>query len=101
MGKYNGRGNADETNGDGIQSGAGTVIPDNYPSIESLLTMAKECSGKFVEGGEYGNEYAVWMPDEELSGYENQAAYYYFIWRMLHLILTDLTNHPMMKLFFV
>ena len=59
--KYNGRGNADETNGDGIQSGAGTVIPDNYPSIESLLTMAKECSGKFVEGGEYGNEYAVWM----------------------------------------
>ena len=85
--KYNGRGNADETNGDGIQSGAGTVIPDNYPSIESLLTMAKECSGKFVEGGEYGNEYAVWMPDEELSGYENQAAYYYFI-------LEDAASNP-------
>lgn len=49
--------------------------------------MAKECSGKFVEGGEYGNEYAVWMPDEELSGYENQAAYYYFI-------LEDAASNP-------
>lgn len=76
--KYNGRGSADETNGDGTQIGAGTTMPDGYPSETELLTMARDCASKFVEGGEYANEYSLWNP-ANVPGYENLAAYYYFI----------------------
>ncbi len=76
--KYNGRGTADETNGDGTQSGAGTVMPENYPSETELLTMARDCAAKFVEGGEYASEYALWNP-LDVAGYENLSPYYYFI----------------------
>ena len=46
--KYNGIGVSDPTNGDGVKSGAGVVIPDNYPSVTDFLTMAKELSDEII-----------------------------------------------------
>ncbi len=51
--KYNGRGSADVTNGDGAQSGAGTAMPEGYPSIEQLFTMAKELSAEVINSGNF------------------------------------------------
>lgn len=51
--KYNGRGTADATNGDGIESGAGTAMPEGYPSIEDMLTMAKTLSAEVINSGNY------------------------------------------------
>ena len=51
--KYNGRGSADATNGDGQSSGAGTAMPANYPSIDELLTMAKDLSAEVINSGNY------------------------------------------------
>lgn len=78
--KYNGRGTEDETNGDGTSVGAGVVIPADYPSVEGLLTMAKEESGKFVNDGIYAKEYSVWMEceDHELDYYDHKSYYYLF-----------------------
>lgn len=78
--KYNGRGSADVTNGDGTSSGAGTAMPDDYPSVEELLTMAKTESAKFVGNGQYASEYSVWMEceDNELDYYDNQSSFYLF-----------------------
>ncbi|MBO7498273.1 MAG: RagB/SusD family nutrient uptake outer membrane protein, partial [Bacteroidaceae bacterium] len=63
--KYNGRGSADVTNGDGQSTGAGTAMPEGYPSIEELLTIAKNEAGKFVSGGQYASQYSLWMGVEE------------------------------------
>ena len=76
--KYNGRGSADVTNGDGETFGAGTSMPENYPSETELLTMARDCSAKFVEGGEYASEYSLWQP-ADVHNYENLSYFYYFI----------------------
>ncbi len=78
---YNGRGSNDSTNGDGVTSGAGTTMPDNYPSITELLTMARDCAGAFVSGGKYASEYSIWMPVNTtgLDVYDEQEPYYYFI----------------------
>ncbi len=46
--KYNGIGTADATNGDGVKSGAGTAMPEGYPSVTEFLTMAKELSGEII-----------------------------------------------------
>lgn len=51
--KYNGIGTEDETNGDGVKSGAGTVIPEDYPSITEFLTMAKELSYEIISSGTF------------------------------------------------
>lgn len=51
--KYNGVGADDETNGDGVKSGAGTFIPDNYPSVTEFLTMAKELSDDIISNGPF------------------------------------------------
>lgn len=87
--KYNGRGTADPTNGDGVQSGAGTTIPNGYPSETELLTMARDCAGKFVQGGVYASEYALWNPANTtgIEAYDNCASYYYFI-------LEDASSNP-------
>ncbi len=78
--KYNGRGSEDVTNGDGITCGAGTAMPEGYPSVEQLLTMAKTESGKFVAGGVYGGEYSIWMGCEEnnIPAYQHQSAMYLY-----------------------
>lgn len=78
--KYNGRGAEDVTNGDGTSGGAGTTIPTGYPDINTLLTMAKDESAKFVAGGEYANKYSLWMECEEndLPVYQKQSSFYLF-----------------------
>ena len=45
--------------GDGVNDGTGANKPSEYPSIDDFLRMAKECSAKFVEGGEYSSEYEM------------------------------------------
>lgn len=78
--KYNGRGSADVTNGDGTSNGAGTAMPEGYPSVEELLTMAKNEAAKFVEGGLYAKEYSIWMEceDNKIDYYNRQSYYYLF-----------------------
>ncbi len=78
---YNGRGSSDTTNGDGVSEGAGTTMPDSYPTVTELLTMARTCSAKFVSGGEYASEYSVWLPDNTtgFDAYNDMESYYYFI----------------------
>jgi hypothetical protein len=51
--KYNGRGSADVTNGDGETAGAGTAMPEGYPSIEDMLTMAKSLSAEVINSGNF------------------------------------------------
>ena len=51
--KYNGIGAADPTNGDGVKNGAGTVIPDGYPSVTDFLTMAKTLSDEIISSGTF------------------------------------------------
>lgn len=69
--KYNGRGNADATNGDGTQTGAGTAIPSDYPSIENLLTMAKNLSEEVINSGNY----ELFMGVEEAASSANPEKY--------------------------
>lgn len=78
--KYNGVGSADATNGDGNSIGAGTSIPTGYPSTNDLLTIAKTESAKFVSGGQYANEYAIWLGVEtnQHEYYNNRSAFYLF-----------------------
>jgi hypothetical protein len=79
--KYNGRGAEDVTNGDGTTSGAGTAMPDGYPSVTELLTMAKNESAKFVSGGQYASEYSLWMEceDSDIPFYQHTSSRYLFI----------------------
>lgn len=51
--KYNGIGAADATNGDGAKNGAGTVMPENYPSVTDFLTMAKNLSNEIIGSGTF------------------------------------------------
>lgn len=78
--KYNGRGAADVTNGDGSTFGAGTNMPEDYPSVSDFFTMAKTESGKFVKGGIYADEYSIWMEAEnhEWDAFKNQSSFYLF-----------------------
>lgn len=78
--KYNGRGEADKTNGDGVNSGAGTAMPEGYPTVEQFLTMAKTESAKFVKGGVYADEYSIWMECEEnaIKDYRRTSYRYLF-----------------------
>lgn len=78
--KYNGRGSADVTNGDGQSTGAGTAMPEGYPSIEELLTIAKNEAGKFVSGGQYASQYSLWMGVEEntMEYYNHRSLFYLF-----------------------
>jgi hypothetical protein len=76
--KYNGRGTEDTTNGDGTTSGAGTAMPSDYPSVNELLTMAKNEAAKFVSGGQYADEYSIWMGVEDnVSDYYKYRSNYY------------------------
>lgn len=51
--KYNGIGTADATNGDGVNSGAGVNMPENYPSVTDFLTMAKKLSEEIMASGTF------------------------------------------------
>ncbi|MCI6617347.1 MAG: RagB/SusD family nutrient uptake outer membrane protein [Prevotella sp.] len=78
--KYNGRGAEDTTNGDGTNSGAGTAMPSNYPTVQQWLQMAKSEAAKFVAGGQYANEFSLWMGVEEskIPAYQHQSAFYLY-----------------------
>ncbi len=78
--KYNGRGAEDTTNGDGTSFGAGTAMPSGYPSVQELLTMAKNESAKFVGSGAYGSEYSIWMEceDHAIDDYDRTSYRYLF-----------------------
>lgn len=78
--KYNGRGTDDTTNGDGSSFGAGTAIPADYPSVNDLLTMAKNEAAKFVKGGIYADEYSIWMECEnhDIDAYKHMSYFYLF-----------------------
>lgn len=76
--KYNGRGADDKTNGDGSSAGAGVAMPSGYPSVDNLLTMAKNEAAKFVEGGQYAGEYSLWMECEDHAiDYYDRLSYFY------------------------
>ena len=78
--KYNGRGSEDVTNGDGTNTGAGTAMPDGYPSVVELLTMAKTESARFVSDGSYSSEYSIWMEceDHKIDAYDKTSSFYLF-----------------------
>lgn len=67
--------------GDGVNDGAGANKPSEYPSIDDFLRMAKECSAKFVEGGEYSSEYEMFRgvesADKPYSQMYDHMSYYY------------------------
>lgn len=78
--KYNGRGSADPTNGDGTSVGAGVSMPADYPSVEQLLQIAKTEAAKFVSGGQYASEYSIWMgvEDNAIEDYQHKSAFYLY-----------------------
>ncbi|MFV0537915.1 MAG: RagB/SusD family nutrient uptake outer membrane protein [Dysgonomonas sp.] len=78
--KYNGRGESDVTNGNGNSTGGGIAMPQNYPSIEDLLKIAKTESAKFVQGGVYSDMYSIWMECENhpIDVYNKMSYYYLF-----------------------
>lgn len=78
--KYNGRGAEDVTNGDGTSKGAGTMMPEGYPSVNDLFTMAVNESAKFVSGGLYASEYSIWMEaeDHKIDAFDRMSSYYLF-----------------------
>lgn len=88
--KYNGRGSEDATNGDGTTSGAGVAMPSDYPSVQELLTMARDESAKFVSGGQYASEYSLYMGNENESGYDSykHTSYEYLF------LLEDASSNP-------
>jgi hypothetical protein len=57
-----------DLDGDGAQKGAGTVKPENYPSITELLTEAKKWSGEVITEAETGT-FQLWNECDSLSYY--------------------------------
>lgn len=87
--KYNGRGSEDATNGDGTTSGAGVAMPSDYPSVQELLTMARDESAKFVNGGQYASEYSLYMGNEDSSIKDYQHMSYEYLF-----LLEDANSNP-------
>lgn len=59
------------TDGDGVEAGAGTVKPGDYPSVESMLTMAKQLSKEVIDSGDY----ELWKGVESASSAANPEMY--------------------------
>ena len=78
--KYNGRGSDDPTNGDGVTSGAGTTMPDGYPTVTEFLTMAKELSDEIISSDTF--ELFLGVESAPDSGnpdmYEHTSYFYLF-----------------------
>lgn len=61
------------TDGDGVKDGAGSVKPENYPSITDMLTEAKSQAKVIIDSGDY------WLFDGvNTPGYENTSYFYLF-----------------------
>ncbi len=80
--KYNGRGSADVTNGDGSSNGAGVGMPTGYPSVEEMLTEAKKQSKTIIDS----NEYALFMGVESVPAVASAESYahtsYYYLFNL-------------------
>lgn len=71
-----------ETDGDGVQEGAGSFKPDGYPTIDQFLTMAKELSHDVMTNPAF----SLWKGVEVVSDaipngaelYGHTSYYYYF-----------------------
>lgn len=72
-----------KTDGDGVNSGAGSNKPTGYPSVTDLLTMAKTLSKDIVDGGKF----SLWKGVEDVSSnssvknpdmYKHTSYYYLF-----------------------
>lgn len=83
--KYNGIGASDATNGDGTKSGAGTTMPDGYPSVTDFLTMAKNLSDEIISSGTFelfkGVESAPNSANPDL--YAHRSYFICSIWKAL------------------
>lgn len=55
-----------DLDGDGINTGSGTVKPQGYPTIESMLTEAKKLSAEVIAEAETGT-YELWSKCDSLS----------------------------------
>ncbi|PIB34883.1 hypothetical protein BFP72_05455 [Reichenbachiella sp. 5M10] len=59
------------TDGDGVNTGAGSAKPDNYPSVEDMLTGAITLSKDVMDNGGY----ELWNHNTEL---DSMSSYYLF-----------------------
>ncbi len=57
-----------DLDGDGASKGAGTAKPENYPSIMSMLTEAKNMSKEVIQEAETGT-FKLWTECDSLSYY--------------------------------
>lgn len=57
-----------DLDGDGAGSGAGSVKPENYPSITDMLAEAKQMSKEVIEEAETGT-FELWHECDTLSYY--------------------------------
>ncbi len=57
-----------DLDGDGINTGAGTVKPEGYPTVTELLTIAKNQSKEVIEEAETGT-FKLWNECDSLSYY--------------------------------
>lgn len=57
-----------DLDGDGKNDGAGSVKPDNYPSITDMLTEAKQMAKEVIEEAQTGT-FALWEECDTLSYY--------------------------------
>ena len=57
-----------DLDGDGKNDGAGSVKPDNYPSITDMLTEAKQMTKEVIEEAQTGT-FALWEECDTLSYY--------------------------------
>ena len=55
-----------DLDGDGNNTGAGTVKPEGYPSVTDLLTLAKDMSKEVIKEAETGT-YKLWNECDSLS----------------------------------
>lgn len=71
----------EKTDGDGEKEGAGSAKPDGYPSVESMLTMAKDMAKRIIDS----QSFELWkgvesvpanMPNAEM--YNNTSYFYLF-----------------------
>ncbi|MDE6450623.1 MAG: RagB/SusD family nutrient uptake outer membrane protein [Muribaculaceae bacterium] len=71
----------DKTDGDGINTGAGSAKPADYPSINDMLKMAKDLSGEIIDS----HTFELWKGVETVNNgiarpemYEHTSYFYLF-----------------------
>lgn len=71
-----------KTDGDGVQTGAGSNKPSGYPSVQEFLTMARDLSKDVMEN----KSFELWKGVEEVKGTANDDMYahcsYYYLFNL-------------------